>query len=97
MPVMMTMNWDGIKSEQYESLRKSVNWEGNRPKGANFHVAAFDDKGCHVTDIWDTEEDCNAFVEQRLMPEVMKLGITTQPKVEIYPVHATYTPAYNKI
>lgn len=96
MSVMMKMHWAGITKEQYESLRKSVNWEGNRPKGANFHIAAFDDKGIHVVDLWDAAEDFNNFVEKRLTPEVMKLGISSQPQVDILPVHAIYAPAYNK-
>jgi hypothetical protein len=36
---------------------KTVNWEGNVPKGAIFHVAAFDKEGLRVTDVWETAED----------------------------------------
>ncbi len=96
MSVLMEMFWEGIKPEQYEKLRGTVNWEGNTPKGAIFHVSAFDDKGLHVVDLWDTGEDFNNFVEKRLMPEVMKLGVSNQPNVEITPVHATFTPGFNK-
>lgn len=94
MAVMVIMSWGGVKPDQYESLRKSVNWEGNRPKGANSHIAAFGDDGIHIVDTWDSAEEFNTFVETRLMPEVMKLGITNEPKVEVYPVHATYTPGF---
>ena len=38
----------------------------------------------------------NNFVEKRLMPGVQKLGITGEPKIEILPVHATFTPGYSK-
>jgi hypothetical protein len=94
MSVMMEMFWEGIKPEQYEQLRSTVNWEGNFPKGAIFHVSAFEDRGIHVIDLWDSAEEFNDFVQKRLMPEVQKLGVTNEPKVNIYPVHAIFAPRY---
>lgn len=93
----MLMKWDGIKPEHYEKLRKSVNWEGNVPQGAVFHVAAFGNNVIHVTDIWESEQELNAFIQNRLMPEVAKLGITNHPDVQTYPVHAIFAPALNPV
>jgi hypothetical protein len=92
--VVMIMEWDGVTRDQYEAARKLVNWEGNVPPGGNFHVAAFSDKGLRVTDVWDSAEQFNAFVNDRLMPGVKQIGIQGEPKVEIYPVHAIFAPAY---
>ena len=94
MPVAMFMRWEGVSKSLYEQLRKSVNWEGNVPKGAMFHVAAFSNKGAHITDVWETAGDFNNFVEKRIMPAVKKAGVKTQPDVEIYPAHAIFAPAY---
>lgn len=96
MPVAMIMSWEGVKKEDYEALRKTVNWEGNVPKGAMFHVAAFDSKGIRVTDIWESEQDFQKFVDGRLMPEVKKTGIKSEPKVEILQAHAVFAPAYKR-
>jgi hypothetical protein len=96
MPVAMIMSWEGIKKEDYEALRKTVNWEGNVPKGAMFHVAAFDGEGIRVTDVWESERDFKTFIDGRLMPEVKKAGIKSEPKVEILPAHAVFAPAYKK-
>ena len=95
MPIVMIMNWKGFTREQYESLRKPVNWEGNVPKGLRFHAAAFDANGAHITDIWDSADNFNDFGKTRLMPVVKQLGIKGEPQVEIYPTHAIFTPAYN--
>ena len=95
MPVVMIMNWKGFTREQYEALRKPVNWEGNVPKGLRFHAAAFDTNGAHIADIWDTTDNFNDFVKSRLMPVVKQLGFQSEPKVEIYPTHAIFAPAYN--
>src|SRR6185369_2901268 len=94
MPVMMMMQWNGVTREQYDAVRKIVNFEGNVPKGGMFHVAAFTDDGLHVADVWERAEDFQAFVDQRLMPGVQQAGIKGEPKVQILPAHNVFTPGY---
>jgi hypothetical protein len=94
MAVVMQMTWAGVTPEQYDQVRKLVNWEGNVPGGAMFHVAAFNAEGARVTDIWESGEQFNEFVQNRLMPGVQQVGIAGQPEVEILPTHAIFTPAY---
>ena len=92
MAVMMIMNWSGVTTEQYEQARGKVKWESNTPKGAIAHFAAHDGKGMRITDIWDSGEDFQSFVDNRLIPAVAEIGIEGQPDVEIYPLHAKFTP-----
>jgi hypothetical protein len=92
MPIVMQMSWPEVTKEQYESVRKDANWEGNVPRGAKLHVAYFAKEGFHVCDLWDSAQDFNAFVETRLMPAVAKTGIKTQPKVEISETYAIFAP-----
>ena len=51
MAVVMQMTWDGVGAEEYEAARKHVNWEGDVPDGAMFHVVAVTDSGVRVTDV----------------------------------------------
>jgi len=97
MRIKMKMKWDGIAPKQYDELRKRVHWEGNMPKGAVFHVAAFGNNAIHVTDIWESENEMNDFIQNRLMPEVAKMGITSHPTVETFPVHAIFIPALQRL
>lgn len=97
MKTMMIMKWEGVTLAQYEKVRKSVNWEGNKPKGAIFHVASFGNDALHVTDIWESAEDFNQFTQTRLMPGVMEAGIHGQPAVETFPVHAIYVADKEKL
>ena len=97
MAVVMIMEWDGVTVEQYDAARKLVNWEGNPPAGGMFHVAALTDTGLRVTDVWQSAEAFQAFAEQRLMPGVQQLGIQGQPRVDILPVHALFTPAFKPV
>ena len=97
MRIAMFMKWDGATADQYEQLRKTVDWEGRPAKGGVFHVAAFGNGSMHVTDIWESEDDFNNFIQNRLMPEVIKLGITEQPQVEIFPLYAVAVPGLQRI
>jgi len=94
MAVVMIMKWQGVTPDQYDRVRELVNWEGDVPSGAQFHVVSFDGEGARVTDIWESAEQFQQFVDQRLMPGVKQVGIQGEPQVEIYPAHRTFAPAY---
>ena len=94
MAVMMIMEWAGVTQEQYDAVCDIVNFMGQPPKGGLVHVASLSDKGLHVTDVWETAEDFQAFAEQRLMPGVQKAGIPGEPKVNILPAHNVFAPGY---
>lgn len=92
MPTVMSMHWPEVTREQYEAVRKEVNWEGNHPEGGRFHVAWFGDDGFRVLDLWDSPQQFERFVNDRLMPGVQKVGIESQPKVQISESHALFVP-----
>jgi hypothetical protein len=92
MAIVMFMQWDGVTREQYEAARKLVNWEGDPPPGGVLHVAAVTDQGLRVTDVWESNEMLQSFVANRLMPGVRQVGIESNPRVEVFPMHAIFTP-----
>ena len=76
-----------ISKEMYEALRKEVKWESQPAPGGVFHAAGFDESGeIHVADIWESEQDLNNFVSNRLAPAMQKLNIL-MPEVKVYPAH----------
>ncbi len=97
MRIVMSMKWDGTTLGQYDELRKSVNWEGNTPKGGVFHVAGFSNDTLKITDIWESEDEFNDFAQNRLMPSIAQLGIKGEPQVEMYPVHALFVPDLHRL
>ena len=94
MPIMMIMEWDGVTPEQYDQVKQLVNWESDVPSGAMIHGTAFSEQGARITDIWESAEAFETFVNTRLMPGVQQVGIQGEPRVEIYPVHDLFTPAF---
>ena len=92
MATVMLMHWPEVTKEQYEQVRRDVNWEGDIPKGAKFHVAWFGDDGFRVLDLWNSGAEFEAFVQQRLMPGVQRVGIQSQPRVEFGESVAVFAP-----
>jgi len=94
MPVVMKMKWDGVTPEQYDDAREKVRWEQEPAEGGLHHVAWFENGALMVIDVWETAEDFQRFVDQRLMPGVEAIGIPGQPEVDIQPVHAVFDPPH---
>jgi len=86
MPILAIFTGN-VTKDDYDALRKEVDWENSWAPGAIIHVASVDDGGLvHVADVWESAEKMNAFVEQRLMPAFQKLNLSP-PNVEVYPTH----------
>ena len=92
MATVMMMQWPEVSREQYEQVRREVNWENDVPNGANFHVAGFGSDGFHVLDLWESQEAFESFAQARLMPGVQKAGISGQPQVQFAESHAIFAP-----
>jgi hypothetical protein len=92
MQTVMLMRWAGVTAEQYEEARSRVDWEGDVPDGAVLHVAGVDGDDLRVTDVWESAEQFQRFVDERLMPAVKEIGIEGEPEVRLYPVQAIFNP-----
>ena len=87
MPVLVLFDHPDVRKEQYETLRREVNWERQFAEGGMFHAAAFDEKGgIHVADVWESQQALDAFVANRLMPVMQKHNMP-QPNVQVFPTH----------
>ncbi len=92
MATVMIMHWPEVSKEQYEQTRQEVKWETDVPDGAKFHVAWFGEDGLHVLDLWDSAEQFQQFVQERLNPATQRIGIQGEPRVEFAPAHAIFAP-----
>jgi hypothetical protein len=92
MSTIMLMHWPELSKEHYEQARKEVNWEGERPQGGKFHVAWFGEDGFHVLDLWESRQDFERFMDQRVRPVLQKIGVQGQPQVQYAEAHAVFAP-----
>jgi hypothetical protein len=92
MATIMLMHWPEVTETQYQEARKIVNWEGQVPRGAKFHTAWFAEDGFHVLDLWESRDDFETFVRERLAPGVAQVGIVGQPNVQFENATAVFAP-----
>ena len=93
MAVVMKMEWPEVTPEQYDQVREIVGWEVAEAEGGIMHVAYFDEGGFKVTDVWESPEHFQSFVDNRLMPGIEQAGgIEGEPKVTITPAHRYFIP-----
>jgi hypothetical protein len=93
---VMLMHWREATPDQYDRVRELVGWDRDTPPGAKLHVSGFGDDGLHATDVWDSEQSFNTFMEQRLGPAIQEIGIQGQPDVKFFPLRGVFAPALGK-
>jgi hypothetical protein len=76
---------------------RELNLDASPPAGGLFHLAGPVPGGWRVVDVWESEEAFRHFSEQRIKAAVQKVGITTQPRVDFFPVHNLYVPGISTI
>lgn len=97
MAVAMFMRWEGITKEQYDTARASAPFVADLAPGGLFHLAAVDDQGISVTDVWESEAAWQHYLANQLAPVFARLGYSGHPEVKIIPVHALITPGFARI
>jgi heme-degrading monooxygenase HmoA len=96
MATIMQMHWPEATEEQYEQVRRTADWEGNRPEGAKLHVVGFAGDGMRILDIWESADAFQVWFEQRIGPAVEAAGIDGRPDVLMFPLHGVYAPAFGR-
>jgi hypothetical protein len=92
MATVMFMEWAGVTENQYNQVMRNLDLDKTPPTGGIFHVAGFTAGTLHVLDVWESQQAFEKFQKDRLNAAVQKAGITSQPKVQLYPVHNIYVP-----
>lgn len=87
MAIMCIFTGKGFTQQMYEQIRKDIDWEHDHPRGEIFHAVGSDKSGdIHVTDIWESEEDFDNFIDSKLKPALEKIN-APMPIGGVYPIH----------
>ena len=87
MAVAMLIDNPNGSQEIYEKVREHLGLE-DKPAGGIFHVAGpSPNGGWRVIEIWESEEDAQRFLVERLRPAAEAIGTAPPPPPELWPVH----------
>jgi hypothetical protein len=88
MAVLISAEVSGMTVEQYDKVNEVMGFTGaDDVDGLICHTAGVTDGGMLISDVWESEEAFERFINERLMSAFQELGIGGGPEPRIVPVH----------
>lgn len=66
------------------------------PSEEAVEIAGFDDDGAHITDVWESQEHFERWMQSRLGAAIEQAGVEGQPDVRFVPLAGVYAPAFGQ-
>ena len=85
MSILVRFTPTSLTAEQYDEAVRRLDMGDSGPQGCEYHVCFGTDGNLRVSEIWDSQEQFEAFGE-RLMPILAEVGIDPG-EPEILPIH----------
>lgn len=88
MAVVVVVEIPGMTQAQSDAMLQTTELAGTSPPGQLMHAEGTDEGGrFRVVDVWESMDAFQAFVQQRIMPEYQRLGVTSQPQITTFEAH----------
>jgi hypothetical protein len=81
MAIMALFRSSRVDRTLYDSIIQELDLERRPASGALAHACGFDDNGVCVVDVWESRQDFDAFLSDRLGPVFAKLNVEIDPPV----------------
>jgi hypothetical protein len=93
MPIAVQMFFEGATIEQYDEVIKLMGLHpgGAGPVGSLAHWAGPAPGGLRVVDIWKSQAEFEAFVQNSIAPMTAKVGMKPPASTEFFEVHNHFT------
>jgi hypothetical protein len=92
--VAVVLNFEGGSLDQYDQVIQKMGLTpgGPTPPGALFHWVTKTDDGVRVTDVWESQEQFQAFAQEQIGPYSAEVGLPV-PEPVFYEVHNYFIKA----
>jgi hypothetical protein len=81
MAYLITHFWPGATEDQYNATVAVVHPPGGLPEGQVYHAAGPTDGGILITAVWDSKEQAESFVHDKLIASMpIAGGVEGQPE-----------------
>jgi hypothetical protein len=93
MPVAIDIRFRGVTLDEYDQsvAKMGLTPRGKHVPGCLFHWVTATDDGFRVIDVWETREQFDQFVDDRIAPTMAELGYPNPPEMEFSEVHNYFT------
>jgi hypothetical protein len=91
MPIMALFRSNRVDQTAYDAIIKELDLEAQPMQGAVTHACGFDENGICVCDVWESRQEFEAFLTNRLRPVFTKLNLDYEPPtiLETYAFNVT--------
>ncbi|MBA3726131.1 MAG: hypothetical protein H0W86_06680 [Armatimonadetes bacterium] len=96
MAVIIQLEWPGLTLDQFDEARRRIRWEEEPAKGSIVQAQGWDNGTFKAADIWESEEDWNNFLQNRILPAVAGLNIPGQPTTRVFDAYGLLIPGLRK-
>jgi hypothetical protein len=92
MPVAVVQDWVGEETDRsttnYDAIHERV-MAGGPIEGALVHTAGFSGNGFRIFEVWESREDFERFLNERLMPIIQEVARDDdrEPQTMVYELH----------
>jgi hypothetical protein len=92
MAIVIALRWDGKTATDYDAVMRELDFESDPARGAIVHLCCATDEGLRICDVWESEEQWNRFLGERLQPAIARTGLEGMPEVETAELYNLYAP-----
>ena len=88
MAIAVVTDAPGESQEGYDAVSAHLDLEREPVAGLILHAAGPIEGGWRVIDVWESEQDADRFVQDRLRPALEQAGVIGEPQITVTPLHS---------
>ena len=92
-----TLDVKGLTPEEYRAILDEMDVEARPAAGIFLHLATATEFGYRITEIWDSKEGFQEFIEERLAPASKAIGLERETIISVTPLHNFFAPRLEEL
>jgi len=92
MAFITTIDVLGLTPTEYRAILDQMGVEKKPEPGLYLHLTARIEGGYRITEVWDSRENFDAFMEARLAPGAEAIGLQRQMTMTMEPLYNIFAP-----
>jgi hypothetical protein len=95
--VVTTLDVKGLTAKEFRAILDRMGVEENPEPGIFLHCTTPTDTGYRIVELWDAQQNFEAFMARRLSPATQALGINRETAVSFHALHNVFAPRLREL
>ena len=97
MTVVTTLDVNGLTAQEYRAVLDEMGVERRPDPGIYLHVTTPIDSGYRIIEIWDDKSGFDRFLQARLAPANVAIGLERETQITVTPLHNFFGPRLTEL